>query len=382
MTKLNKTSTTLAATKIAAKRLIGATGADELLIHISDGRLWFDAKGPGGYARLTVPTDEVGDVGQASIKAAKINAIFAGDEPGDTKVTLTPFEGGLTLRFAGSRLRLLEPAASETTLFADATERNEAKVLLRQPYAEIKRALSAATRFSARKDIRVQLCGVHLSAENGKLKVRATDGYILHQLQTDIPVADGALEGNQAIVLPNEVADPLVGKVFPDDSEIELSLLGDSLIELKARDGSEFSWVSSLLENRYPNFDVLLDKENGMDDVAVVSKSDLVVAMNRVMAFAEQVRQAACLFSDGSLTIQSVDSEQIARINAQTEGVAIEFGLTPAMAIQAIEAVPTTKVMLRKKGGEVTSQIFVRPFDDDDQAAKGDWVAMFAAASI
>lgn len=375
-----KTKTTIGLLAGGIGAVLRATDGKCAKITINKKNLVVEASGPDGYAKHVVDVEELGAQGTASIESSVFSVVF-GRESQSAEVTIEPVKDGLALRFGGSRIKLRAPDNDPIQLFTEAKGKHEAKKLFAATGKEIKEAISAATEYAATHDVRPFLVSVLISNFNEKLRVSASDGFIFHRLDTDLPLHKEA--GDFAVLLPLPTAKSMCS-VFSPEEMVTVRLLGDNLVEFITE---KMTWVSRLVCGKFPSTDRFLSTESKSKDEVIVSRDDLLVALARIKALeagegAKKTVLGRAKFADGTLTLNSTDNEQIINLScAKMRGMSDDFSYTCTILARAISAIPTTKVLIRKDGADPKSFIFMRPCDDEDKPMKN-WVATAAPANI
>ena len=369
---MKKTTTTIGALKNAIKRVVTAVDAKVATITVSKENAYVEATGVNGYAKVMIAVSDIGDEGSATITNSAANAVL-GHDGKDVEVTLTPAEGGLVIRFAGSRLKLKTPTADPTELFSVTAKRHKRLEILNVTGEMLKSFTRSACKFAARRDVRGFLCGVHFATVGKNLKVTATTGFALHQLVVELE-NEANLSG---LILPIASADA-IGAVFSDSEAVGVSLLGENLMEFKTDD---MVWVSNLIAGQYPSVDSLLQAETLANASVKVSKADLLVALGRVQALAED-RYAHIEYDAEGITIKSLDGEQVSKV-AVSDGNASadQFGVTMDVFIEAVQAVPSERFVMKKCGIDIFSKIYFRPLNEEGNAVEG-WLALAMPANL
>ncbi|WP_234265183.1 DNA polymerase III subunit beta family protein [Hydrogenophaga sp. NFH-34] len=368
------TNLTVGILKDAIKRCILAASTKEATITIGK-TVYVEAKGPEAFAKVTLAVDpkDVGEPGSATIMAGAANAVLGHDAP-DAKLTLTPAEDGLVARFGGSRLKLRK-SDNPAELFSTAADKHVSKHLLATTGDKLKDAFGAAPIFASKHDAgRFYLCGVNVSCVEGKLTVTSTNGYSMHQRKTELQLVDG---GNDLdIIIPIKAAEAING-VFRNDDEVVVNLLGKNLIEFATAD---MIWMSSLISHQYPATDALVAGEQVSGDHVVVSKDQVMVAINRIRAMDNQPFLVV-EFNGDALTFSSSDGEQVSKVKPQSAvGKAVKFGAKTDLISELVASLPSESIVMRKDGKEANSRIYWRPMKEGEPSL--DWMALLMPYKI
>lgn len=370
--KAQATKLTIGALKDAIKRAITAVGSKEAIVTISMVSVYVEAKGPEGYAKVTVPVEDgnIGSPGHAKITASAANAVL-GHEARDAKVTITPDSNGLVVRFSGSRLKL-HNADEGVALFAASVETHVKKELLNTTGRDLKEAFRAAVKFTAKHDVRAYLMGVNIVNNSGKLLVNSSSAHAFHRLDTDLPLVSPKFDLN--IIIPNRAAEA-IGSVFGTDEQVQVNLLGKdkNLIEFVTAD---MVWMSNLIAGRFPDATPHFNNESTANDFVVVNKESILQAINLVRVM-DSKGYLAVTFDKDAVRIASPDGEQVSKVKPlAANGNAMEFGLKTELISEAIEAIPSDTVMLKKDGSSQDAIIYIRPMKDEQPVQN--WIALTA----
>lgn len=239
----------------------------------------------------------------------------------------TPKEGSLLLRAGRSRLTLpcLPPEDFPAFPIVEGTQ-------YRLPPADLARLLDVA-HAAARDDPRVYLRGAHLSAAGGVLRMVATDGHRLSQV--DAPLPQGA-EGALAVTVPAATL-ALLRRLVEGETEDAVVAVSSTLIQVQM---SSTTLVSKLVDGPFPDVTRVIPLAN--EGVFEVRRADLAAAVARVRAVAgerghlvrvrvEQDKLVLSVVDDG--TGGSAEED----LDAEYGGDPIDVGLNSRYLTEALD---------------------------------------------
>lgn len=359
--KTATTNTTVGALKAALKRVTTATGAKSALLAVDEKGLRVEAATGEGYASVSVSIDgTAGCACQAQIGASLVNVILAGEDA-DTKLTVAADDKGARLRYAGANLLLKKPEASIEDLFAQTYKAMENVKIITLKGSDLKKVARGGVHYMATRDVRYYLCGVHLVARNGKLVVEGTDGFSIHQYNSDLELSPDA--ENLDVIIPVNAAQAMIS-IFADDEAVEMEKVGNQLIGFRTADAY---WVSNMVAGKYPdckNFFLpeIAVRETGV--MMVLPRKSFVAALNRVSSVSlREGNFMRLVFEKKGIKVTSTDGEQedamLAVMSAGADGT-FECHVTSAVVINTFDGIPGDHFLI-SKGPDPMDKLFVRP---------------------
>jgi len=383
MTK-NPTVTSVSALKNALKKVIEASGAKTASLTVDQNGMLVEAATGAGYASVQVPITGIpGDPCKAEIGANLVNVILTSDDA-DKEIKVLADDRGARLKYAGANLLLKLPTTSIEDLFAKTFLSKKAVPIVTLTGAQIAAAVTGATRFMAKSDLRYYFNGIHVHVVDGKLRVQGTDGFSLQKSSTDHIVGELAKDLN--MIIPYHAASALVG-VFDADEVVKIEMIGDQSVGFTS---SSFSWIANLISHAYPDTTSLFSGEanasaSGLS--VVVNRKSVLSALNRVRSVAEKEGHYLYLdFTCDNMRVRSTDDEQRDELplHAITIKESMQASVTSSVFINAIEAVPAEFVKITK-GPNVADKIFLSPYKRDGDAyseADPAWKAIVMPARV
>lgn len=380
-----KITTTVGQLKQAIKAALVAVNARTCDLHINDGRLYVKASNHAGYCRvdLDVKTPK-GTNACAAIGTHTANVIF-GTVASDMEVTITPLDAGIRLRYGGSNLKLNHSSGelADEALFKMAESCEGRMPVTTCKGSDLISGFETTQHFAASSDVRQYLCGVFLEDHGGKLRMTATNGFMLNSVDTDLRCE---LNGFNAII-PNTAAQA-IEVVFKADEDIQLYQVGDGTSKKIVLKTDRLCWINYLIAGEYPNYRPLLASEATQRPAEiVVPRKEMVNAISRVLAVSSGP-YVRVKFTGGVVTVFSPDEEQKEQLDVRAltdeafpgaKNPDWEAGFSGELLSEIINQTPSASILLRKSE-DVNGKLYVRPMNENKVSIK--WVAMLQAARV
>lgn len=198
-------------------------------------------------------------------------------------------------------------------------------------------------RVVSRDESRVILTGVYIAAEDGMLKMVATDSYRL--AMTEMPL-EGQSSDFNAVIAGSFVSD-LAGLPKTGDS-ITLALAENQIIVSYA--GTVF--VNRRIEGRFPNYKQLLPKS--YETRCLVDRKALASAVKRASLLEHTGSQVRVSINVPSQTIQLTTNQDAGStqeiVRAEIEGSDVEIGFNSHYMSEGLTAMESSTVSLEIQG--------------------------------
>jgi len=165
----------------------------------------------------------------------------------------------------------------------------------------LQQAISKASRFSARQDVRYYLNGVHLLADGANMLAVATDGHrLICVTARDLIDLDGVLANTNLIVPASAFAQ--IGKLTGTEAVLAA---GPNAISLTDEAGTAL--VVKLVDGEYPQWRKVVPSVKDLRATMTVDRDELVEAMHRLKVGAGQIPGVEVLTREASIIIKGGD---------------------------------------------------------------------------
>lgn len=206
--------------------------------------------------------------------------------------------------------------------------------------AEFSEALKQVVRAASGDDARPILTGVQMAAEEGGLRLVATDSYRL--AVRDLPGTSVLREGQKPLVPSRALSE--LQRLLPSDGEVTLRLgEHDAAFEV-----GTIRLTTRLIEGEFPNYRQLIPAS--YPNRLVVGKDPLLDAVRRVKLLARDATTPVriTLKPEGiELSVSSPEYGQATEeIDGKYEGAEMTVAFNPAYLIDGVEAIPGDEVLL------------------------------------
>jgi DNA polymerase-3 subunit beta len=285
---------------------------------------------------IQVQVDVAGESDGVVVLPARLAAdIVRALEPGAVTLEAGEDEARITSGRSNFAVRLL-PAADFPRLPAS-SDQADAVTLSASELAE---AFRQVVRAASNDDARPILTGVLLAAEEGGLRLVATDSYRL--AVRDLP-GTAVLREGQKVLVPSKALTELQ-RLLPGADQITLRLgEHDATFEV-----ADVRLTTRLIEGEFPNYRQLIP--SSYPNRLIIEKESLLDAVRRVKLLVRDattpVRMA--LRPDGiELTVITTEVGQaVEDVDAKFEGSEMTVAFNPAYLIDGVEAIVGDEVLL------------------------------------
>ncbi len=210
---------------------------------------------------------------------------------------------------------------------------------LRLAAAELAAALKQVVVAASADDARPILTGVLLAAEEGGLRLVATDSYRL--AVRDLPGASVLAEG-QSVLVPSRALAELT-RVLPNDGNVELRLgerdasfqVGNTRLTTRLIDG-EFPNYRGLIPSSYPNR-------------LTVGREALLEAIRRVKLMAREATPVRLVMQADGLELVAIAQDvgqAREQLDAKFEGSELTVAFNPEYLLTGVEVTPGDEVVI------------------------------------
>ena len=203
--------------------------------------------------------------------------------------------------------------------------------------------LKQVVRAASGDDARPILTGVLMSAEDGGLRLVATDSYRL--AVRDLPDATVLSEG-QKVLVPSRALDELT-RVLGDSDEVTVCL-GEREVsfDVVIEDGS-VQVTTRLIEGEFPNYRQLIP--SSYPNQLTIGREPLLEAVRRVKLMARDTTPLRITQKSDSVELMAVTQDvgqAHEEVDAQYNGDELTVAFNPDYLIQGLEAAPGDEVVL------------------------------------
>lgn len=209
--------------------------------------------------------------------------------------------------------------------------------------ADLAAGLKQVIRAASRDDARPILTGVLMSAEDGGLRLVATDSYRL--AVRDLPDAT-VLSDGQKVLVPSRALDEL-SRVLGESEEVTVRL-GDREVtfDVSVNDG-EVQVTTRLIEGEFPNYRQLIP--SSYPNQLTIGREPLLEAVRRVKLMARDTTPLRITQKSGCVELMAVTQDvgqAHEQVDAQYSGEELTVAFNPDYLIQGLEAAPGDEVVL------------------------------------
>ncbi len=207
------------------------------------------------------------------------------------------------------------------------------------PSAQLSEALRQVVLAASSDDARPILTGVQMSAENGGLRLVATDSYRL--AMRDVPEASILAEG-QSVLLPSRALNEL-NRILVQGDRVQL--------RLGERDASfevgPVTLVTRLIEGEFPNYRGLIPSSH--PNKLTVQRDALLDALRRVKLLAREATPVRLEMSTDGLELVAVTQDvgnARESIEGTYEGTPLTVAFNPQYLLEGIEVANSDEITL------------------------------------
>jgi DNA polymerase III subunit beta len=211
------------------------------------------------------------------------------------------------------------------------------------PAADLSAGLRQVVMAASSDDARPILTGVLLSAEEGGLRLVATDSYRL--AVRDLPEATVLSEG-QKVLVPSRALGELVRIL--GDTEVVTVRLGEREVTFDVTDEYGTTQVTTrLIEGEFPNYRQLIP--SSYPNRVIVGREPLLEAVRRVKLMAREAAPLRMTLRSDSIELMAV-TQDVGQahevVDAKFDGEELTVAFNPDYLIAGIEAAPGDEVQL------------------------------------
>lgn len=259
---------------------------------------------------------------------------------GDGAITVDASEDEVTISGGRSNFALKPLAAGDYPRLPAA-----AAVGVSLPSAEFGDALRQVVRAASSDELRQILTGVLMTAENGGLRLVATDSYRL--AVRDLP-GTTVLATDQKVIVPGRALSEVQRLVGSGDT-VTLRL-GEREATFEV---GHMSLMTRLIEGEFPNYRQLIPVSYPI--IMTIGRESLLEAIRRVKIFARNAAPVKLRLSSEGLTLSTVDREYgnaTEELDATLVGDDVEVAFNPDYLAAGVEAMATDEVTLEVENGQ------------------------------
>ncbi|MBS3936200.1 MAG: DNA polymerase III subunit beta [Sulfuritalea sp.] len=218
--------------------------------------------------------------------------------PEDSEVSLNLDERKLQLKAGKSRFNLQTLPAEDYPRMAPPSG---AAAVLRLTQKQFKRLLGLVQYAMAQQDIRYYLNGLLLVAQDGEMKLVATDGHRLAYASENIGTAQ---EGRIEAILPRKTVLELSRQLVDNDEAVEISLT-----PMQARFSfGNVEFVSKLIDGKFPDYERVVPQH--LNKTIRIDRALFQHSLQRAAILTnEKFRGVRLVLAGGSLKIISNNAE-------------------------------------------------------------------------
>lgn len=366
--------TTIGELRKAMKQAMKAVNKGVCSIKAENGSLTIIASSIEGAIMIAVPVEGQIEDCNAVLSQKQIMAIFNGaSDSASCQIKNVP--GGVSLSFGGVRIKLLHPYEGDAESLLATAANAARKKAFTCTGGQLAKALKGPVNYAAKSDVRVYLTGTYFEAEDGVLRVTATDGIKLCTVKSEIATAEMS-----NFILPISTSQA-IHAVFDSDDEFTVWQIGGDSNMTILLSNERVRWIATLVTGTYPKWRNVLPKDHRHAQV-IVNCDALVCAVNRVMAVSDSM-YVALLFSEKGVTVQSIDKEQSEILAFDKTLVSEEnrFALNGKLLVDAVSCIDTTDIDIYLDGDNFpNNKIVFKPFDGENTV--GNWIGFMMPTKV
>ena len=209
--------------------------------------------------------------------------------------------------------------------------------------ADLASGLKQVVRAASGDDARPILTGVLMSAEDGGLRLVATDSYRL--AVRDLPDATVLSEG-QKVLVPSRALEEL-SRVLGESEEVTVRLGEREVTFDVSVDDGEVQVTTRLIEGEFPNYRQLIP--SSYPNQLTIGREPLLEAVRRVKLMARDTTPLRITQKSGCVELMAVTQDvgqAHEEVDAQYVGDELTVAFNPDYLIQGLEAAPGDEVVL------------------------------------
>ncbi|MDO8960104.1 MAG: DNA polymerase III subunit beta [Rhodocyclaceae bacterium] len=221
--------------------------------------------------------------------------------PETVEVSLTLDERRLQLKAGKSRFNLQTMPAEE---FPRMTESTGPAAVLKLTQRQFKRQLALVQYAMAQQDIRYYLNGLLLVAQQGELRLVATDGHRLAYASEDIGEQKAGQQERIEVILPRKTVLELSRQLADNDEPLEISL---AATQARFSFGN-VEFVSKLIDGKFPDYERVIPQHQSK--IIPLDRATFQHSLQRAAILTnEKFRGVRLVLGPGSLKILSTNAE-------------------------------------------------------------------------
>lgn len=293
---------------------------------------------------IAVSTEVTADVetrGAVTIPAKKLSEIARELPPSPVKIAAIG-EQRITLECGRSRFKLLGLPRDEFPSFP-VVKFNES---WRIKSGDLQKLISHTSFAVSTEESRPILNGVLWELRSDRMVMVATNGHRLAKMEMAVESNSGP---SHDLIVPPKALDQ-VRRLFPAEEELEIAR-GENHIGFRSPFTSVFS---RLIEGPYPNYELVIPRDN--DRTAVADKVALISALKRMSVIAsDQTHRIRLSFNSGMLkfSVQTPDlGEAQDELPIRYTGDQLDIGFNASYLLEILRYIPTDEVKLTFKAPE------------------------------
>ena len=209
--------------------------------------------------------------------------------------------------------------------------------------ADLAAGLKQVVRAASGDDARPILTGVLMSAEDGGLRLVATDSYRL--AVRDLPDAT-VLSDGQKVLVPSRALDEL-SRVLGDSDEVTVRLGEKEVTFDVSVDDGAVQVTTRLIEGEFPNYRQLIP--SSYPNQLTIGREPLLEAVRRVKLMARDTTPLRITQKNDCVELMAVTQDvgqAHEEVDAQYAGDELTVAFNPDYLIQGLEAAPGDEVVL------------------------------------
>jgi len=201
---------------------------------------------------------------------------------------------------------------------------------------ELRRVISQVVFAAARESTRYAINGILWEPQGKKLRLVATDGRRLAQVEGDL-IGSGVKEGASSAIVPVKTMQ-LIERMLHDAEETVEIVLGENQLKLVT---AQAEMTSNLVQGRFPKYSDVIP--TGADKKITVNAAALQSAVKRAaLLINEQSRGVKLTFADETLTLSSSTPEAgdaEIRMPVEYKGEEFSIGFNPNYILEMLRIV-------------------------------------------
>ncbi len=213
------------------------------------------------------------------------------------------------------------------------------------PADDLAKGLKQVVLAASADDARPILTGVLMTAEDGGLRLIATDSYRL--AIRDLPDATVLGEG-QKVLVPSRALGELI-RVLGNAKEVNVRLgERDVTFDVQPEDGVAVQLTTRLIEGEFPNVRQLIPAS--YPNILTVGRESLLDAARRVKLMAREATPLRLTLREGALELMAITQDvgqAHEEIDAQYDGAELTIAFNPDYLIAGIEAASGDEIELK-----------------------------------